>query len=86
MIGFIISKWIEDLKMSKSLFCQISGYEPEVLYRWIKGVHVPNNQSLKNIVDTFGRYDYWGIEKKEAAYWLLSELRYYDYKSKRASK
>ena len=86
MIGFIIIKWMKDLKMSKSVFCRLSGYEPEVIERWIKGLHVPNNTSLINIVDTFAKYDFWNENKKEAAYWLLKELRYYDYKSKRAIK
>ena len=86
MIGFILNKWIKDLKMSKCIFCHISGYEPEVLYRWLNGRHIPNNTSLRNIVDTFAKYDYWSDTKKDQAFWLLSELRYYDYKMKRAKK
>lgn len=86
MIGFILQKWFKDLNMRHCHFCRLSGYEPEVLARWIKGQHIPNNNSLINIVDTFAKFDYWSDTKKGQAYWLLSELRYYDYKMKRDKK
>lgn len=75
MIGFMIRLWCDRYNMAITEFAELSGYDPKVVYSWINCEHIPNNQSLRNIVDTVAHYAHWSNATREGAFVKLMQLR-----------
>jgi len=75
MIGFMIRLWLDRYNMAITEFAELSGYDRKVVYSWIDCRCIPNNRSLRNIVDTVAHYAHWSNPTREAAFVKLMQLR-----------
>lgn len=75
MIAFTLRLWLDDLNLSITEFSELSGYDRKIVYRWIKGLSLPNLRSCRNIIDTIAHYAHWSAIKREKAFIELLNLR-----------
>lgn len=75
MIAYTLRLWLDDLNLSITEFSELSGYDRKIVYRWIKGLSLPNLRSCRDIIDTIAHYAHWKAPKREAAFVQLLNLR-----------
>lgn len=75
MIAYTLRLWLDDLNIGINEFAELSGYDRKIVYRWLKGLSLPNRRSCRDIIDTVAHYAHWGDPKREAAFVQLLNLR-----------